>query len=303
MSTGPMPTPDGPPIEIGESRSADVGGLPVRRALPRHGRRTVGAWCFADHMGPSSGDGPALNIGPHPHVGLQTVTWLFEGEVLHRDSLGSEQPIRPGQLNLMTAGHGVSHSEETTGGSGARAHGVQLWVAQPSTTRDGAATFEHHTQLPVAELRGCRITIMVGSLVGERSPARADTDHLGAELALQRGTTTIEIDPGHEHALVVTTGLVRIGTSTIAPGNLAYIALGRDELHLAVDGPSTALLLGGSPFPEPITMWWNYVARSTNEITDAHADWTARSGRYGTVASSLDPIDVGPPPWARSPNP
>jgi len=295
MSPAPISPVDGPLLEVTESRTADVGGIMVRRALRRHGRRTVGAWCFADHMGPASGQG-GLSIGPHPHIGLQTVTWLFEGEVLHRDSLGSEQPIRPGQLNLMTAGHGVSHSEEAPSGGGSRVHGMQLWVAQPSSTREGQPAFEHHAALPVAELPGCRATVLVGALAGMRSSARTDSDHFGADLTIDR-RTTIPIEAHHEHAVVVATGRIRIGTSVVEPGHLAYLAPGRDELPLDADVQSRLLLLGGSPFTETISMWWNYVARSTAEISQAHADWTARAARFGTVASPLDPIDVPPPPW------
>src|SRR5690606_33874324 len=134
------------PVERSESRTTEVGGLSVRRALPRRGRRTVGAWCFVDHFGPSDGEARML-VGPHPHIGLSTVTWLVDGEVLHRDSLGTEQPIRPGQLNLMTAGHGVPHAEES--GPVPRLHGAQLWVAQPDATRTGPPAFEHHAELPV----------------------------------------------------------------------------------------------------------------------------------------------------------
>jgi len=295
MSTASIPTSGAPAWEITESRTADVGGVVVRRALPRRGRRTVGAWCFADHMGPTSGS-RGLNIGPHPHIGLQTVTWLFEGEVLHRDSLGSEQPIRPGQLNLMTAGRGVSHAEETSSASAPPVHGMQLWVAQPSSTRDGDPAFEHQSELPAVELAGCRGTVLVGSLAGVRSPARADSDHFGADLVLE-GETTVPVAIDHEHALVVASGRVRLGTSVVEPGHLAYLGRGRDELHLEVVAPARALLLGGSPFPEEVMMWWNYVARSTREITQAHRDWSTRSGRFGRVVSALAPIDVDPPPW------
>src|SRR3954453_1720353 len=145
--------PSGTTLEISESREAQVGALPVRRALPRRARRTVGAWCFVDHMGPISvTDERGVDLGPPPHTGLQTVTWLLDGEILHRDSLGSEQIIRPGQLNLMTAGHGVAHAEAATGRYEGALHGVQLWVAQPSSTRDGEPAFEHHAELPRVEL-------------------------------------------------------------------------------------------------------------------------------------------------------
>src|SRR3954451_885376 len=150
-------------LEVLEGRQAEVGGFGVQRVLPRRPRRTVGAWCFVDHMGPGQvSDGRGLDIGPHPHIGLQTVTWLVRGTVLHRDSLGSEQVIRPGQLNLMTAGHGVSHSEETAGVYAGGLHGVQLWVAQPSTTRDASPAFEHHAELPRTEVGGAVATVLIG---------------------------------------------------------------------------------------------------------------------------------------------
>ena len=284
-------------VEITESRRSEVGAPPVRRALPQRPRRTVGAWCFVDHMGPAEVDDEhAFGIGPHPHIGLQTVTWLLRGEALHRDSLGSEQLIRPGQLNLMTAGHGVAHAEEGTGYRG-ELHGVQLWVAQPSATRDGEPAFEHHAELPRVELGAATATVLVGELGGAASPARRDTDHVGADLDLRAGTTVVPLRPEHEHALVVFDGRVEVGGKTLEPGHLAYLGLGRDECPLVVAEPTRALLVGGLPFPEPVLMWWNYVARERDEIRAAHREWTEGSDRFGHVTSVLDRIDVGPPPW------
>ncbi len=169
----------GPVVEVEPGRLATVGSLPVRRVLPHRTRRTVGAWCFADHVGPVLTQGVgALGIGPHPHMGLQTVTWLVSGELLHLDSLGSEQLIRPGQLNLMTAGHGVAHAEEDPGRA-TELHAVQLWVAQPESTRDGAPAFEHHGELPRFGLDGGDATVLIGEFGGLTSPARRDTDHMG----------------------------------------------------------------------------------------------------------------------------
>ena len=160
--------PHAPEVEVLPSRETTVGGVPVRRALPKRQRRTVGAWCFADHFGPVAAGGGAqdMQIGPHPHSGLHTVTWLVEGELVHRDSLGSEQPIRPGQLNLMTAGHGVAHAEESPPALAGRQHGIQLWVAQPEATRHGPAAFEHHAELPRLDLGGAVATVLVGGLDG-----------------------------------------------------------------------------------------------------------------------------------------
>jgi redox-sensitive bicupin YhaK (pirin superfamily) len=286
-----------PAIELSDSREAQVGAFRVRRALPRRGRRTVGAWCFVDHMGPAQlTASEGLGIAPHPHIGLQTVTWLLSGEALHRDSLGSEQVIRPGQLNLMTAGHGVSHSEEGTGTFSGELHGVQLWVAQPDATRHGAPAFEHHGELPRVEVGAAVCTVLVGRFGDCTSPARRDTDHVGIDLDVH-GEATLPLQPEFEHAIVVCSGAVRIGDRTVEPGHLAYLGRGRDELALSADG-ARGLLVGGTPFEDEIVMWWNYVGRTRDEITVAHREWTERSGRFGTVASPLPPTDVAPPPWS-----
>lgn len=286
-------------VEVSESRRSQVGAIEVRRALPRRERRTVGAWCFVDHMGPAAvTEDEGLDIGPHPHIGLQTVTWLFSGEVLHRDSLGSEQVIAPGQLNLMTAGHGVAHAEERTGNYRGALHGVQLWVAQPSATRDGEAAFEHFSDLPRVDLDGAVATVLVGELEGVASPARRDSDHAGVDLDLRAGTTTVPLRRDFEHAVVVAAGAVEIDGRRVVPGQLAYLGPGRDECGLTTAEPTRALLIGGVPFPEPLLMWWNFVARTQGEITDAHASWVTPSDRFGAVASSLPRIGVGPPPWA-----
>jgi redox-sensitive bicupin YhaK (pirin superfamily) len=289
--------PQPPTLEITESRASQVGAFPVRRALPHRGRRTVGPWCFVDHMGPATvGDG-GLGVAPHPHIGLQTVTWLLAGDALHRDSLGTEQVIRPGALNLMTAGHGVSHSEEGTGRQG-EIHGVQLWVAQPSETRDGAPAFEHHAELPMLELGRSSITVLVGELDGVASPARRDTDHVGVDLALEKGDTLLPLLPGYEHALIVLAGRVLLDGAMVEPGTLAYLGLGRDELTITATEPTRALLVGGVPLGEPVLMWWNFVARSREEIIAAHTAWQASDERFGRVDSPLPRIEVGPPPWA-----
>ncbi len=286
------------PLEVTESRRTELGGVVIRRALPQRVRRTVGSWCFVDHLGPADvTEDDGLDIGPHPHIGLQTVTWLLEGEVLHRDSLGSEQVIRPGQLNLMTAGHGVSHSEEATGQYRGRLHGVQLWVAQPSSTRHGAAAFEHHSELPKVELAAGAATVIVGEFSDATSPARRDTEHVGVHLDLRAGTNELALIPAFEYALVVFEGAVALGQHTLEPGHLGYLGTGLDHVPLRVEARTQALLFGGVPFPEPILMWWNYVARDRSEIDGAHADWLASSDRFGRVASPLERITVGPPPW------
>lgn len=289
--------PSAAELEISDSREARVGALVVRRALPRRERRTVGAWCFLDHAGPVQVMTPAdVGIGPHPHIGLQTVTWLLSGELLHRDSLGSEQVIRPGQLNLMTAGRGVVHAEDGTGSNWSAFHAVQLWVAQPAATRDGPAAFEHHAELPRGEFADAIATVLVGSLGDLASSARRDSDHLGVDLDLH-GAATLPLRADCEYALVVTSGVVSVEGRAIAPGHLAYLGLGRDQLSLSTSGRARALLVGGIPFAERISMWWNYVARSKEELSAAHRDWTARSDRFVLPPSPSAPVDVPPPPW------
>jgi redox-sensitive bicupin YhaK (pirin superfamily) len=294
--------PEGaPPIEVLDGRAARVGTLPVHRVLPTRGRRTIGAWCFVDHMGPAAfaaGDGMA--VAPHPHIGLQTVTWLFEGSIVHRDSLGSEQLICPGQINLMTAGAGIAHSEEDPDGSGGTVHGMQLWVAQPSATRSGASAFEHHQDLPRVDLDHGSATVLVGPFSGSVSPARSDSDHVGVELDLRRGTTVLPLDPTHEHGLVVASGAFTVLGTVLVPDAVAYLPPGAEELVVGVAGPARAVLIGGVPFAEDVTMWWNFVARSRDELTDAYRDWVTGSGRFGPVLSSLPRVEVGPPQWLRA---
>lgn len=287
-------------LELWAAKPADVGGLPVGRVLPRLKRRTVGAWCFVDHMGPATlDDGAAYDIAPHPHIGLQTVTWLWEGEALHRDSLGTEQQIRPGQLNLMTAGHGVSHSEERLGATSRRLHGVQFWVALPDETRDGPAAFEHHGELPRFELGPAVGTVLIGAPpvgadTATASPARRDTDHFGYDLRHRGGAATFGTDAAHEHAVFVVDGAVRLDGQALPADSFAHLAPGRDELTLEADGDAHLIVLGGTPFPTPITMFWNYVGRSSDEVRSAHAAWQAGDDdRFGVVASPF-PRTLGP---------
>jgi quercetin 2,3-dioxygenase len=281
--------------EVLESRTANVGSIPVRRALPQRARRTVGAWCFFDHGGPLDAPAGVGGIGPHPHIGLQTVTWMTAGELLHRDSLGTEQAIRPGQLNLMTAGAGIVHAEEHT--SDGRIELAQLWIAQPSATRDGPSEFEHHAELPEVELGGGTATLLVGSLANAVSPARRDTDHVGLQL-LVRSQVVVPANRAYEYVVVPLDNTVEVDGLVVEPGRLVYIGPGRDELPVRAVEPARVILLGGVPFEEPILMWWNYLARTHEEITVAHADWTERRDRFKIPASQLAPIDVAPPVWA-----
>lgn len=309
--SGPVTTADAPPdvaeasrpeaacVELTDSHEARVGQITVRRALPRRGRRTVGPWCFADHMGPADvTENSGLDVGPHPHIGLQTVTWLVDGQVLHRDSLGSEQVIRPGQLNLMTSGDGITHSEEATGHYRGVLEGIQLWVALPERTRHGAGGFEHLRQLPQLDVDRAVATVLLGDFAGSPSPARHDTPLVGVDLEVH-GPTTVPLRPEWEYALVVLRGALGVCGQALPPGKLGYLGRDRDELPLEVSEPTRAVLLGGEPFAEPILMWWNFVARSREEITAAYRSWAAQDERFGSVDSPLARIPAKPPLWLR----
>jgi redox-sensitive bicupin YhaK (pirin superfamily) len=266
------------------ARSADLGGgFTIARALPTAARRTVGAWCFLDHAGPARyPPGPGMRVGPHPHIGLQTFTWMIEGEVLHHDSLGNRQVIRPGEVNLMSAGRGIAHSEESLGDSGA-VHAAQLWIALPEAQRHGDPAFVHHAELPVAQVDGFRATVLAGQALGARSPVHLFSELVGVDLtASGAARAQIALDPHFEHALICLRGAARVDGASLEPGSLLYAAPGRTQVALACDAAAQLLLIGGAPFDEPLLMWWNFVGRSADEIEQAAADWNA-GRRFGEV--------------------
>jgi quercetin 2,3-dioxygenase len=291
--------PDDPVLaaggEITEARIARVGDMTVRRLLPLRLRRSVGAWCFVDHYGPMSVDGTAgMLVPPHPHIGLQTVTWLLAGNVLHRDSLGSEQMIRPGQLNLMTAGRGIAHAEESPREHDPQLHGVQLWVALPDADRQVAPAFEHHADLPGAGAGGFAITVFMGELAGARSPATAFSQLVGAELtAREDARGSVRLTPEFEHVIFVASGSAEVGGTQLQPGHLLYLGTGRERVDIGAAAGSTLLLLGGVPLGEPLLMWWNFVARTPEEIAAATAGW--REGRFGAVGGYQGEPLAAPP--------
>ncbi|MFF0965760.1 pirin family protein [Streptomyces sp. NPDC003703] len=277
-----------PPVEVLTPRDVPLGGpraMTVRRTLPQRSRTMIGAWCFADHYGPDDVSRTGgMDVAPHPHTGLQTVSWLFSGEIEHRDSLGSHAYVRPGELNLMTGGHGISHSEVSTARTTVL-HGVQLWVALPAEHRDTARDFQHHVPAPVA-VGGAEIRVFLGALAGTASPVRTFTPLLGAEIVLAPGASpTLPVDPRFEHGLLVDRGTVRLGGTGLRPAELAYVHPGRDTLDLVngSDGPARLVLLGGTPFEEEIVMWWNFVGRSHADIVRARQEWEEASDRFGAV--------------------
>ncbi|MEU8818728.1 pirin family protein [Actinoplanes sp. NPDC048796] len=283
---------EGTPVALGGPR-----GFAVTRLLPAKGRRMVGAWCFLDAYGPVDLTGtPGMRVAPHPHTGLQTVTWLLAGEVLHRDILGSVQEIRPGQLNLMTAGRGIAHSEETPAGHSPILHGVQLWVALPHAVRDMAPAFAHHDDLPVVTRDGLAVTVLMGSFEGVTSPAVTHTPLIGAELSLDAGAEVdLPLDPAFEYALLTLDGAPTVDGTTLKPGPLLYAGDGRRSLRLSASSASRLLLLGGEPFAERLVMWWNFVARDHDEIVQMRADWADHTPRFGEVHGYDGPPLPAPP--------
>ncbi|WP_373870623.1 pirin family protein [Micromonospora sediminimaris] len=262
----------------------------VRRLLPQRTRRLVGAWCFVDHFGPDDvAQRPGMEVPPHPHTGLQTVTWLLDGEILHRDSLGNQQPIRPGQLNVMTSGHGIAHSERSPAEHPPLMHGVQLWVALPDEARAAGADFAHHAELPRWRDGDLDVTLLVGELAGERSPARVHTPLLGAQLELAGSAVAgLSLRRDFEYALLALDGAGEVDGLPLAPGALLWLGAGRDVLRLGGEPGSRFMLLGGIPFEEPLVMWWNFVGRDHDEIVAAREDWMA-GRRFGVVADDPDP--------------
>lgn len=266
-------------------RDAEVGDITIRRALPQAICQLVGAWCFLDHFGPHEiGAGPGLRVGPHPHTGLQTVTWLFDGEVLHRDSLGSIRLIRPGQLNLMTAGQGIAHSEETPEKHSSHLHGLQFWIALPETDRHISPAFDHFAELPGFAAEGLHITVIVGEAASYRSPARVYSPLVGLELrAQQSGQRRIALNPAFEHGLLVVAGKLSADGRRLENSDLHYFGAGRTHIELYNQSPFCAFLFGGKPFGEEILLWWNFVARDSDEMRIAIDDWKSHSARFGEV--------------------
>ena len=292
-------------IDVTEGRQATIGRLGVVRVLPGKARRAIGPWCFVDLMSPGDvSDPPPIEIGPHPHIGLATATWLFEGSALHSDSLGTEQLIRPGQLNLMTAGHGIAHAElgvdtvsavETNGVMGA-----QMWLAQPEETRHGGSRFQHLSELPRAELSGGAAQVLVGSIAGSSSSAAVDHPTVGIDVVVETALE-LPVDTRFEHAVVPIDRTVKVDDAIVEPGSLAYVPPGDDLLRLRTRGGSARLLvLGGEPLGVRLKMWWNFVARTEDEITAAWRDWRdGNDDRFGPVPSTLARIEAPRPPWLR----
>lgn len=284
------------PVEILAAREVPLGGpraMTVRRTLPQRGRSLIGAWCFVDHYGPDDvSHRTGMVVPPHPHTGLQTISWLFAGEVEHRDSAGHHALVRPGELNLMTAGRGIQHSEVSTPDATVL-HGAQLWVALPDADRHTDPTFDHFAPEPV-RLGAATLRVFLGEVGGGRSPVRTFSPLLGAQIDLPAGARVeLAVDAGFEHGVLVDTGELLVGGTSARAGELAYLPPGETALVVEAGdgGPVRALLIGGVPFGEEIVMWWNFIGRTHDEIVELRRRWqsevidgTDAAGRFGHVA-------------------
>lgn len=266
------------------TKEVKLGALPVVRALPVRDRRLVGPWCFLDRFGPLTfGDEKPMDVAPHPHIGLQTVTWLMDGEIVHNDSLEFEAVLRPGGVNVMTAGNGIAHAEQTPAQNTHRLNGVQLWVALPNESRFNAPMFESFSEVPVVEHHGVAIQVFSGSLCRTKSPARHYSDLVGAGIEFRsQQRLELALDPDYEHAVLVLDGDCSIADQRLAGNQLHYLGTQRSSVSLSSRHGGRFLLIGGPPFPETVLMWWNFVARTPEEIAQAREDWEQHR-RFGAV--------------------
>jgi quercetin 2,3-dioxygenase len=295
---GTEQTSTGPALDLLPGREVMLGeSTRVRRLLPTLGRRLVGAWAFVDHYGPDDvTSSPGMQVPPHPHTGLQTVSWLLEGEVHHRDSLGSDVTFRPGELALMTAGHGIAHSEQSPATHPRYLHGAQLWVALPDAARDTAPAFEHHGALPGFTSDGLTATVIMGSFGGATSPGTAHSPLVGADLDVAGGADVeLPLEPDFEYALLCASGAAEAEDAPLDRGAVLYLGTGRRSVRLRAPEASRLLLLGGAPFEEKLVMWWNFVGRSGEEIAQYTEQWADEDPRFGEVVGYDGPRQPAPP--------
>lgn len=269
-----------------DAKLRDLGGFHVRRVLPSMAKRNVGPFIFVDHMGPAEfppGDG--INVRPHPHIGLATVTYLYEGEILHRDSVGSEQAIVPGDINWMTAGSGIVHSERVSAErrrTGGRLHGLQVWVALPREHEETEPSFFHHpaSTIPSGAHGGCQIRVLVGTVFGVTSPVQSLASLFYVDVAMPAGQE-LEVPLDYaERAVYVAQGTIECGTEQAAPGRMLVFAPGA-TVRLRSTSDARVMLLGGAPLDAPRHLFWNFVSSSKDRLERAKQDWKQR--RFHTI--------------------
>jgi len=286
----------GDPVELViEPRPRDIGGFEVRRVLPVAQRRSVGSFVFFDQIGPATlAAEHGVDVRPHPHIGLATVTYLFEGEILHRDTLGSVQVIRPGDVNWMTAGRGIAHSERTppeARAQGGPLFGIQSWVALPKAHEEAAPAFFHHgaASLPKLDEKGKTVRIIAGTAFGQRAPVATFSETLYCDVVLKAGAK-IEVPVEHEErAIQPVSGRISVGGHEAGSGSMLVLRANEPVVIEALED-SRLMLLGGERMDGPRHMWWNFVHSSQERIEQAKADWKA--GRFGQVPSETEFIPL-----------
>ena len=276
-------------------RDVALGDLTVTRVLPVKGKRLIGPWCFLDRFGPLTyANATPMDVGAHPHIGLQTVTWLLDGEIVHYDSLGYESLLRPGGVNVMTSGAGIAHAERTPSPHNGRLNGAQLWVALPDRDRQTPASFQHIDRVPTIEQRGGIGQVFAGALAGATSPVAHFSEIVGGDFQIHpRATIELPLDKRFEHAVIVLSGDCRFEDQRLQERALYYLGANRTDASFSSDTGGRLLLVGGPPFPETILMWWNFVARTPAEIAVARKDWEDRR-RFGEVTAYSGPRLAAP---------
>jgi hypothetical protein len=275
-------------------------GLEISRLLPTKQLRMIGAWTFLDHIGPADvSQGKGVRVGPHPHTGLQTFTWMIDGEMLHRDSLGTVQLIRPGQVNLMTAGRGISHSEESPAQRSPRFHAAQLWIALPEAKRFIAPAFEHHPVLPSTTLGELEVVVIAGTAFGQTAPTTIHSPLMAADIGARRDVRmALPLNPAFEHGLMLLQGAITVEGEALATQDLLYLAPGHAACEIQISAGSRLLLIGGEPFGEDVLMWWNFVGRGKAEMSEFVRQWNEGDPLFGTVTGyDGERLLSPPPPW------
>ncbi|MGN0937143.1 pirin family protein [Acinetobacter amyesii] len=266
-------------------RRAEIGqGTVIKRALPSRHKRMIGAWCFLDHAGPvhfPQGDG--LDVGPHPHIGLQTFTWMIDGTMMHTDSLGTHQLIQPKQVNLMTAGYGISHTEVAPE-SETQMHAAQLWIALPDDKINMAPQFDHYPELPVVTQDGIELTVLVGEFLQTKSPVKVHSELLGVDLrSSESQSTVLPLNPKFEYGFMALEGTASINGHELNEDNMVVLEPGLTQVKTDLHAGGRVLLLGGEPFESPILLWWNFVGRTQEELNIAREQWINQDERFGSI--------------------
>jgi quercetin 2,3-dioxygenase len=279
-----------PQLEAYPNREVTLGALAVARALPIKDRRLVGPWCFLDRFGPLTfNEGKPMDVAPHPHIGLQTITWLLEGEIVHDDSLGYASALRPGGVNVMTSGRGIAHAEQTPRDNTGRLNGVQLWTALPDQHRHMPPAFLHLQEVPAIERPSGIVQVFAGQLERATAPAPYFSALVGADLGVHpRHELMLPLNPAYEHAMLVMSGDCSLDGQPLEQRMLYYLGTGRTDASVGSSDGGRVLLIGGQPFSEKILMWWNFVARASDEIAQARADWEDQR-RFGEVKAYAGP--------------